>query len=141
MKTQCGAVIVMGVVLAACGSGENTQATTMQTSAVTRGALRITAEATGTVEPIRKVEVKSKASGEILALAVDVSDQVATGALLVRIDPRDVRNSFDQAEADLEVAQARLEISEAQAQRSTELLDAGVITAQEYESSRLDLAN
>ena len=140
MKTHCGAVIATAIVVTACGSGEDTQTSTVQTSAVTSGVLRITAEATGTVEPIRKVEVKSKASGEILALAVDVGDQVATGALLARIDPRDVRNSFEQAQADLEVAQARLEISEARAQRSTELLEAGVITAQEYESSRLDLA-
>ena len=108
---------------------------------VVRGALRITAEATGTVEPIRKVEVKSKASGEVLALSVDVGDQVQTGALLARIDPRDVRNSFDQAAADLDVAEARLEISQAQNQRSKELLDGGVITAQEYENARLDLAN
>lgn len=134
-------LFVLGLVASGCGVDESEAGDEFQTAEVTRGALRITAEATGTVEPIRKVEVKSKASGEILALAVDVGDQVDAGALLARIDPRDVRNSFDQARADLEVAQARLEISEAQAQRSRELVDAGVITEQEYENSRLDLAN
>ena len=124
-----------------CGASQAESAASLQTTTVIRGALRITAEATGTVEPIRKVEVKSKASGEVLALSVDVGDLVQTGALLARIDPRDVRNSFDQAAADLEVAEARLEISQAQNQRSKELLDGGVITAQEYENARLDLAN
>jgi len=52
-----------------------------------------------------------------------------------------VRNRFDQAEADREVATARTEISKAQLDRSKELLDAGVITQQEYESARLDYAN
>ena len=130
------ALVVLG-----CGASEAEPAARLQTTGVERGVLRITAEATGTVEPIRKVEVKSKASGEVLALSVDVGDLVQTGALLARIDPRDVRNSFDQAAADLEVAEARLEISQAQNQRSRELLEGGVITAQEYENARLDLAN
>ena len=134
-------VLALGLTLSVCGPDEAEHGNELQTVEVTRGALRISAEATGTVEPIRKVEVKSKASGEILGLAVDVGDQVQAGALLARIDPRDVRNSFDQARADLEVAQARLEISGAQARRSRELVDAGVITEQEYENSRLDLAN
>ena len=133
--------LLVALAVAGCGASEAAPAAKLQATAVVRGALRITAEATGTVEPIRKVEVKSKASGEVLALSVDVGDQVQTGALLARIDPRDVRNSFDQAAADLEVAEARLEISTAQNERSKELLDAGVITAQEYESARLDLAN
>ena len=135
----CWVLLFLGV--AGCRSNDAGPAPTRQATDVVRGALRITAEATGTVEPIRSVEVKSKASGEILTLAVDVGDEVSTGALLVRIDPRDVRNAYDQAQADLEVARARLEISEAQSSRSKELLDGGVITTQEYENSRLDLAN
>jgi HlyD family secretion protein len=103
--------------------------------------MRITAEATGQVEPVRQVEVKSKASGEILRLHADIGDRVDPGTLLAEIDPRDVQNAFDQAEADLEVAQARVDISQAQLERSTELLDAGVITQQEFESQRLDYAN
>ena len=141
VKQQGWIAVLVVMAAAGCRSGEAEAASALQTTNVIRGMLRITAEATGTVEPIRKVEVKSKASGEILALAVDVGDQVETGALLARIDPRDVRNAYEQANADLEVAQARLEISEAQACRSRELVDAGVITAQEFESSRLELAN
>ena len=92
------ALAALGVVAtAACKQGEAEPVSSLQTTNVVKGALRITVEATGTVEPIRKVEVKSKASGEILSLAVEVGDQVQTGALLARIDPRDVRNSFDQA--------------------------------------------
>jgi HlyD family secretion protein len=108
---------------------------------VVRQNMRITAEATGQVEPIRQVEVKSKASGEILRLHVDIGDKVEPGTLLVEIDPRDVRNSHDQAVADLEVAQARVDISQAQLDRSEKLLSAGVVTQQEYENQRLDFAN
>lgn len=103
--------------------------------------LRLVAEATGLMEPVRTVEVKSKASGEILRLHVDTGDELEPGALLAEIDPRDVRNDFNQTEADLNVARARVEISTAQLERSRLLLEAGVITEAEHESANLDFAN
>ena len=127
--------------IVACDTGEAEEAPTLQRVTVTRGDLMITAEATGLLEPLREVEVKSKASGEILRLFVDIGDEVAPGALLAEIDPRDVRNASDQTEADLEVARARLEISQAQLRRSEELLASGVISLQEHESKNLDYAN
>lgn len=129
------------VAASACGEGKASEAPTIQTSEVIRQNMRITAEATGLVEPIRSVEVKSKASGEILRLYVDIGDRVDPGTLMADIDPRDVRNAHDQAVADFEVAQARVDISRAQLDRSQELLDSGVISQQEFEGQRLDYAN
>jgi len=106
-----------------------------------RGNLNIRADATGTVEPVRKVDVKSKASGEILHLHADVGDRVTRGTLLAEIDPRDVQNTYNQVQADLEVARARMEISEQQVERSRQLLEAQVITPQEHENARLDYTN
>jgi len=127
---------------AACTSGEAAvEGSRLQTVQVDRGDLRIRAEATGTVEPVRTVEVKSKASGEIMRLFADIGDQVAPGQILAEIDPRDVRNRFDQAQADLDVAQARADIARAQLERSQQLLDAEVITQREHESARLEQAN
>jgi len=113
----------------------------LQTWTVISGDMRLTAEATGNVEPIRAVEVTSKASGEVTRLYVDVGNEVEPGALLAEVDPRDVRNAFDQSQADLQVAQARAEISQAQLTRSEELLESGVISDQEHESRALDFAN
>ena len=124
-----------------CGTGEADTPGETQVAVVERGSLRITAEATGTVEPVRKVEVKSKASGEILRLHVDVGDVVAPGALLAEVDPRDVKNRYDQAVADLEVAQSRADIARAQLGRSEELSAAGVITDQELDAARLEQSN
>jgi len=132
-------VLALGV--SGCGRGEASEAPALQATVVIRQNMRITAEATGAVEPVRKVEVKSKASGEVLRLYVDVGDEVEPGTLLAEIDPRDVNNAFDQAVADLGVAEARMEISKAQLERSEQLFEAGVITQQEYESQRLDFAN
>lgn len=140
-RTFMGVALVAG--LAACSGGQAAEEAgpSRLTATVRRGNLVIRAEATGSVEPVRRVEVKSKASGEILRLHTDVGDQVARGTLLAEIDPRDVRNSFNQVQADLEVARARLEISEAQVERSRQLLEASVITQQEHENARLDYTN
>jgi HlyD family secretion protein len=140
--------VAAGAVLAvtgwACGNGEAAERTgtpTRLTATVRRGDLVIRAEATGNVEPVRKVEVKSKASGEVLTLHADVGDQVQAGTLLAEIDPRDVRNNYNQVEANLEVARARAQIAEAQLDRSNQLLAASVITQQEHENARLDNTN
>lgn len=132
---------LLALMVVACGTSEADEAPSLQTTAVVRGDLMITAEATGSLEPVRAVEVTSKASGEVLRLYVDVGDEVEPGALLAEVDPRDVQNDFNQAEADLEVARARLEISQAQLGRSEELLRSGVISTQEHETRSLDFAN
>jgi HlyD family secretion protein len=132
---------VAALALAACSTGQAAEESSrLATAEVKRGDLTITAEATGTVEPVRTVEVKSKASGEILRLHVDVGDVVASSSLLAEVDPRDVRNRYEQTKADLEVANARTEISKAQLDRSRELLAGGVITQQDFEATRLEYA-
>ena len=127
--------------LSGCGRGNASEAPNLQASPVIRQDMRITAEATGNVEPVRKIEVKSKASGEVLRLHVDVGDLVQPGDLLAEIDPRDVVNAYEQSVADLNVARVRAEISEAQLERSNQLFAAGVITEQEFEGQRSDYAN
>ena len=63
---------------------------------VERRDIALTIEATGTVEPIDLVEVKSKASGQIVRMPVQVGSTVRTGELLAQIDTRDVQNQYDQ---------------------------------------------
>lgn len=149
MKSKSGArlaaagPLLLAVALAACNGTQASEngSSAIEAAPVTRGDLTVTAEAAGQIEPIRVVEVKSKASGEIREIVIETGDVVQAGQLLVRIDPRDVRNAFDQADADLEVARARLTTSQAQRKRAEELRAANVVTEQEYETAALDEAN
>lgn len=144
MTTCRFALLTAGVLaLGACQSGEAAEESRPRyiTAEATRGTLELRAEATGTVEPVREVEVKSKASGEILRLHADIGDEIERGTLLAEIDPRDVRNRFNQTEADLAVAQAQLEIARAQLDRQRQLLEAQVITQAEFENATLSFAN
>ncbi len=113
----------------------------IQTAPAELRAMRVTAESNGEMEPVLKVEVKSKASGEILELFTDSGDEVEEGALLAEVDPRDVDNAYEQAQADLDVAQARMEIARKQRNRSQQLLDSAVITPREFEQAELEFAN
>ncbi len=103
--------------------------------------ISLSASAAGAVEPVQTVEVKSKASGEIYEVRVDIGDKVRRGQLLVRVDQRVPGNAVAQAEADSAVAQAQLDISESQLNRSQRLYESQSITEQEYENARLSRAN
>jgi HlyD family secretion protein len=135
--------LAIGVVLAgACGQSPASESVPeFQTAVAEVRSLVSSVVATGTIEPIRIIDVKSQASGEILELAVELGDLARQGQLLVRIDPRDVRNEFDQAEADLEVARARLQIAERRLARSQALHDSSIVTAEELETEMLEHAN
>ncbi|HEX5759446.1 MAG TPA: efflux RND transporter periplasmic adaptor subunit [Thermoanaerobaculia bacterium] len=100
---------------------------------VERRTIDVVAEAAGLVEPVRVVEVKSNASGEVLQVAVETGDRVARGTLLAEIDPRDVQSAVDQAAADLESARVALATAEAERGRSRRLRDAGLVPAQDDE--------
>lgn len=139
---RIGLPTLLMVAASACSAGEANEAnSTLQTEVVARETIVSSVEATGTIEPIRIIEVKSQAGGEILELPVELGDYVESGALLVRIDPRDVQNAFEQAEADLEVAQARFDVAERQLERIQTLRDSDIVTADELESAILEQAN
>jgi HlyD family secretion protein len=130
------------ILLAAAACGRNKEKTpNIQTSAVQRRTIVIDAQATGSVEPIAIVEVKSKASGQITKMPVETGTLVKPGDLLVQIDTRDVQSQYNQAEADLRAADARMQVSAAQKKRSDDMFNSRVITATEHESAVLDYAN
>lgn len=132
----------ISVIVAACGATQADEpAMGLESVAAERRQISSSVAATGTVEPIAVIDVKSQASGEVLAVPVELGDKVEKGVLLVRINPRDVRNAFNQAEADLEVARARQSISKRQLERTTSLRESQVVTEDEYEVALLEAAN
>jgi HlyD family secretion protein len=101
----------------------------------------VSAQAAGAIQPDTTVEVKSKASGEVLQLSAETGQLVKRGAQLVRIDARNARNTLAQAQADLDVAQAKLANATSQKRRADELFKTQSITEQEHEQALLDYAD
>ena len=75
---------------------------------IKKGSIRVAVEATGRVVSDQEIEIKCKASGEIIKLPVDISDTVKKGDVLVQLDPENEERSVKRAEVDLAVSQARL---------------------------------
>ncbi|GAB4123134.1 MAG: efflux RND transporter periplasmic adaptor subunit [Acidobacteriota bacterium] len=76
---------------------------------VQRGDLALSVVATGSIVPVAKVEVKSKASGLIKELHADEGDLVKAGDVLVELDKELLQAQVREAEANLRAASARHE--------------------------------
>ena len=111
------------------------------TAGVERRTLEVTVNSAGIVEPLATVDVKSKASGEVLDVLVETGDLVEESSLMVRIDPRIVRNRLAQADAELKAAISRREIADTQKKRVESLVASGTLTQSDLEQATLDLAN
>ena len=98
--------------------------------------LELTVEASGTVEAISSIEIKSKASGQILFLGAEIGDYVDEGVVLARIDQRTPTNTLAQANADLDVAKVRLSNAQNQFERSKRLHDEGNISDKSFEDAQ-----
>ena len=138
MRRYFGAALLLA---AAAACAKKQQAPTVQTALVTRRDIIIDAQANGVIEPITIIEVKSKASGVITQMPVETGTHVNPGDLLVQIDTRDVQNRYDQAKAQLDAAQARLQVSESDKKRNEDMFKARVITPQEFEKVAVDYEN
>lgn len=80
----------------------------MRTAVARIWPLKVVVDATGRVVPEREVEIKSKASGEITQLPVEVSQSVKQGDLLVQLNPIDEERAVKRGEATLTMSRARM---------------------------------
>jgi len=134
---------------------------------IDRGTIRITVQATGTLEAVRTVQVGSQISGQISALHADYNSQVRKGQLLAEIDPRtfesqvlteEAQNAAVQArmqssqadlinqeanlvqvEANLKVAQVSYDNTKLLFERATQLRDRGLVPQSEYDLAKTNL--
>ena len=83
----------------------NGNATKISTAVVKRANLAITVSSTGIVQPVLTVDLKSKASGEIIELPIEEGDIVKKGDLIARLDAQTTRNIYDQAVAEYQGGQ------------------------------------
>lgn len=124
-------------------------------AAVERGNITRSVVATGKVEPIAKVDIKSKANGIIKELKVQIGDFVQQGQVLAELDKenlearvRETKAALMGAESNLKAAQAQLEKNKVEAEgpdvpftkrnfeRAEKLLKDGVLPQQSFDDTR-----
>jgi HlyD family secretion protein len=120
-KSRKGLVISLLALLAVAGiwgftalTGASTTIDPAKIAVVERGTMRRSVVATGKVEPITKVEIKSKANGIIEKLYVDVDQLVQPGQVLAELDRENLTARLRQARANLQAAEAAQEGAAAQ---------------------------
>ena len=130
-------VLLSTVIFVGCGGGDKEEEFKFYTlKEAGAQQLELTVEASGTVEAISSIEIKSKASGQVLFLGAEVGDYVEEGVVLARIDQRTPTNTLAQANADLEVAKVRLSNAQNQFDRSKRLHDEGNISDKSFEDAQ-----
>ncbi|MGE5186327.1 MAG: efflux RND transporter periplasmic adaptor subunit [Acidobacteriota bacterium] len=82
---------------------------------IDRGPIRAKVTATGTVNPIKTVQVGTQVSGTIQSLGADFNTEVVPGQMLAQIDPRPFQAAVNQARANLVAAQANARKAKASA--------------------------
>jgi HlyD family secretion protein len=104
-------VLVLGVMAARLVKG--TQIDPNRIAKVQRGDVARSVVATGKIQPITKVEVKSKASGIVEKLYVDINNQVHKGQQLAQLDQQEIAAQVDAQRAQLASAEANVGTFEA----------------------------
>jgi HlyD family secretion protein len=104
-------VLVLGIGLVRLARGASIDPNKL--AKVTRGDVARSVVATGKIQPITKVEVKSKASGIVEKLYVDINYQVHKGQQLAQLDQQEISAEVDAQRAQLAAAEANVSTFEA----------------------------
>ncbi|HEX4074256.1 MAG TPA: efflux RND transporter periplasmic adaptor subunit [Candidatus Acidoferrales bacterium] len=112
------AALVLIVVVASAALRPNHAIDPDKLASVERGDIARSVVATGKIEPLTKVEVKSKASGIVERLFVDAGDRVKTGQVLAQLDKEQLQAAVGEAQANLEAAEAGKQAAEASYQKN-----------------------
>ncbi|MBI4462482.1 MAG: efflux RND transporter periplasmic adaptor subunit [Acidobacteria bacterium] len=108
-----GAVVVLAVMAGSTLLRSNHSIDPSKLAKVERSSIARSVVATGKVEPLAKVDVKSKATGIIKQLFVEYGDRVRPGQVLAELDKEELAARVREARANLQAAEANLEAAKA----------------------------
>jgi HlyD family secretion protein len=111
-------VLVLGATGVVLAKGGGDKIDPSKLAKVEKGNLAKSVVATGKIEPIVKVEIKSKASGIVKLLNADSGDILKKGTVLAELDKEEIQARVREARAQLEGAEAALRAAEADMERA-----------------------
>lgn len=88
----------------------------------------------GEISPAEKVSVRPEVHGKIAELPVDISDRVAKGELLFRLDDKDLKIEIDTRKKQIDSANLQLEQSKSEYERSKKLFNDGLISEEAFQN-------
>jgi HlyD family secretion protein len=149
-------LVVILILLAAAGGGtfyyykygKTVEKPQVIQATVSRGDIVEVVNATGTLEPMRRVDVGSQVSGVVQELFVDYNSIVKQGQVLAKIDPSLLQVQVEIQEAnierqkmDIENQKIQLEDLKVKLQRSQALFDKQLVNQQQLDDASLAVKN
>lgn len=128
-------IAIMG--LAAVFSCSEPNAVSFSTEKVTRQDISTTITATGTIEPVTKVEVGTQVSGIISKIFVDYNSVVKKGQVIAELDKTNLLSELASAKSNLSNAESSLTFQKANFERYKTLFEKGLVSANDYENAKL----
>lgn len=135
MKTKIIMSLIAVALLASCGEKP---APTYSTEKVERKDISTTITATGTIEPVTKVEVGTQVSGIIAKIYVDYNTEVHKGQVIAELDKTNLMSELASARSNLANAQSNLNYQKSNYDRYQQLYSKGLISANDFENARLN---
>ncbi|UCD18167.1 MAG: efflux RND transporter periplasmic adaptor subunit, partial [Candidatus Zixiibacteriota bacterium] len=129
-------VILVGGVLFFAINGSAKKDNGFQTVMVEKGSIIDKALAVGKIEPKKEISVKSKISGIVRKIYVDIGDIVRVGDPLIDVEPDPTPIEFAEAKRQVEIYQVAFENAERAYKRAQTLQQKELISNQEMESSQ-----
>lgn len=102
---------------------------------VQRGDIVEKALAIGRIEPKREIAVKSKISGIVRKVYVEVGDKVETGMPLIEVKPDPTPLEFAEAKRNVEIAMVNLDRASNEYNRTGKLLRENLVSKKEFDEA------
>ena len=122
-------VVAIGWVVLGRGKNGDDSALAQKIEVIKRDDFQMRISATGNLEPLIDVEIKSNVEGEIVELLVKNSDYVEKDQVLLRLDPELYEEGKKQAEADVAAAKAQVRQAELNIELKNERLESELTQA------------
>ena len=137
MKKIVTIIIAIAVIVGAFfffRSGDK-KVTTYETVELKKGSINNTVTATGTIEPITKVDVGTQVSGTISHIYVDYNSVVTKGQLLAELDRKLLEAELKSEMANLKSSKSEFEYQDKNFKRLHQLHEKNLISETEYEEA------
>ena len=132
-----GVIAVIAILYFLLSGGKKEEKVSFDTAKVENTSIQTSITATGTIEPVTSVTVGTQVSGIVAKLYVDYNSVVRKGQVIAELDRTNLISELNAQKANLASAQSSLDYQLSNYNRYKTLYDKGLVSADEFESVRL----
>ena len=132
-------VVLAAIVYALTGGKKEASVMDYETARVEKATIGNSVTATGTIEPVTKVEVGTQVSGIIDKIYVDYNSVVHKGQIIAELDKTNLMSELNSAKSNLAGAKSDLDYQRANYKRIKALYDKELVSGNEYDTALLSL--